>query len=77
VTVLHTFQGAEGTGCSVELLQASDGSLYGATNPGGLGSSVAFKSDLNGTLTVLHTFDPYFECEEPTGRLVEGLDGFF
>ncbi len=77
VTVLHTFQPSEGGGCPEELLQASDGNLYGATNIGSPPSfAVAFKMDLAGNFALLHVFNSYTECAEPTGRLVEGLDGF-
>jgi uncharacterized repeat protein (TIGR03803 family) len=78
VTVLHTFQPSEGGGCPEELLQASDGYLYGATNVGSPGApAAAFKMDLAGNFTLLFQFNPSTECAEPTGRLVEGIDGFF
>ncbi len=41
------------------LVQASDGNLYGASLGGGASSSgTLFSSDLSGSLTTLHSFDP-------------------
>ena len=78
-TVLHTFSGApDGAYPSGELLQASDGYLYGTTAGGGLENRGAiFKMALDGTLTTVFGFTGNSEGTDPRGGLVEGVDGNF
>ncbi|MBV9302959.1 MAG: hypothetical protein JOY62_16020 [Acidobacteriaceae bacterium] len=59
LTTLHSFDGADGQIPQSELVQATDGNLYGTTDggscPGQCGT--VFKITLEGELTTLHTFD--------------------
>ena len=61
-TVLHSFDGTDGTSPASGLVQATNGDLYGTTLGGGLGESeggdgTVFKITPGGTLTMLHSFD--------------------
>jgi uncharacterized repeat protein (TIGR03803 family) len=55
LTTLHTFTNAEGFQGG-QLIQGSDGNLYGGLNLGGNGWGTLFKATTSGTVTVLHTF---------------------
>jgi uncharacterized repeat protein (TIGR03803 family) len=65
LTMLHSFDGSDGSGPSAPLIQGSDGSLYGTTVSGGAYSSydcpggcgTVFKVTTGGTFTLLHSFD--------------------
>lgn len=64
-----------------ELIQATDGNIYGVTHAGGNaacfdGCGTIFKMTLSGTLTTLHMFDDS-DGEYPYGGLVEAGDGMF
>jgi uncharacterized repeat protein (TIGR03803 family) len=66
-----------------DLMEASDGNLYGTTHGGGnftycpqSGCGTVFKLTLSGTLTTLHTFAKR-EGEYPAPGLVEGAKGTF
>ena len=57
LTVLHNFNGADGSNPEAKLLQASDGNFYGTTFGGGAnGLGTVFKITPAGTLTTLHSF---------------------
>ncbi len=60
-----------------ELMQGSDGALYGTTQSGGTyGSGTLFKVNRDGTgFTVLKNFDYYTTGGNPNGRLIQGSDG--
>ena len=75
LTTLHSFDfSTDGSGPGSELIQASDGNLYGTTLGGGSGGSgTVFKTTLQGTLTTLHSFLAN-EGSGPNG-LVEAIDG--
>ena len=74
-TTLHIFASTEGSGIGAELLQASDGNLYGMANSGGAnGFGSIFKMTLAGTVTVLHSFDNS-DGANPCCGLIEGTDG--
>ncbi|MFL0357571.1 choice-of-anchor tandem repeat GloVer-containing protein [Erythrobacter sp. GH1-10] len=63
-----------------QLIQASDGYLYGVTQNGGAfgGGGTVFKISLNGDYTQLHSFgNGEFDGDTPSGGLVEAADGNF
>src|SRR5260370_1090715 len=58
------------------LVQATDGNLYGTTSAGGAnGYGTIFKITPGGTLTTLHSFDPFVEGAASYGGLIQGTDG--
>lgn len=58
VTVLHSFDGADGQYPQGRLLRGSDGRLYGSTSAGGsLGLGTVFAVAADKTHTILHAFD--------------------
>ena len=82
-TILHDFTSTwqiEGNGPSTPLVQGSDGDFYGTSQVGGNGGSgrgTVFRMTSNGTVTVLHTFPGGVDGANPTGPLIQGLDGNF
>ena len=77
VTVLHEFTGPpDGLGPQAQLLQASDGHLYGTTQSGGLANNgTVFRVTLDGTFTTLHALSQAVDGFAPRVRLVQGADG--
>jgi len=73
-TVLINLAGSLGQTPLAQLLQASDGALYGTTYAGGSGNGVVFRLTTNGIYNVLHTFAAG-EGSGPLGGLLEGCDG--
>lgn len=61
-----------------ELIQATDGNLYGTTIYGGScsGCGTVFRITLHGLLTTIHSFDSYHGAG-PYGGLVQSSDGSF
>jgi len=58
LTVLHSFDGTDGSNPYAGMVQATDGNFYGTTNSGGTnGLGTVFKMTLEGVLTVLHSFN--------------------
>src|SRR5580704_12251687 len=58
VTVLHSFDGTDGSGPTGSLVQATDGNLYATTNTlGAFGYGNIYSITTGGILTVLHSFD--------------------
>lgn len=77
LTVLHSFDGADGNYPSSVLLQATDGNFYGTTIYGGtFNDGTIFKITPDGTLTVLHSFNGA-DGEYPYGGLMQATDGSF
>jgi len=75
LTTLANFDGANGSGPSGELIQATDGNFYGTTYFGGAyGSGTVFKVDPTGVLTTLYNFD-YSDGYGPSAALVQATDG--
>lgn len=72
----------DGTGPDGPLLQAANGSFYGATVFGGNGTACTsgcgtiFKITANGTLTTLHAFD-YTDGKNPNAGLAQASNGEF
>ena len=83
LTTLYSFCGkakcADGAYPSAELVQASDGNLYGTTPGGGAtDSGTVFKITPSGTLTTIYSFCTKAGCPdgiEPVGALIEATDG--
>jgi len=78
VNILHDFDGtATGAYPKGDLLEASNGKLYGMTYAGGsLNLGVAFEFDLSGpTFTKFHDFGNYPFGRHPHGSLIEASDG--
>jgi uncharacterized repeat protein (TIGR03803 family) len=77
--VLHSFDPGIGEGINpfAPLVQGVDGNLYGTTaNGGGSGMGAVFKVDLDGNLTVLHSFAGYpTDGASPLGGLTLGANG--
>jgi uncharacterized repeat protein (TIGR03803 family) len=85
VTTLYKFCSqadcADGSNPFSNLVQGTDGNLYGLTTLGGTtscpyGCGTVFKIRLEGSLTTLHSFDGD-DGSEPTGALIQGSDGNF
>ncbi len=90
LTTLYTF--CTQSGCmdggipQGQLIQASDGDLYGTTDVGGdqqfggNGQGTVFKISLKGKLTTLYRFCPGNSCTDgidPTAGVIQGKDGNF
>ncbi len=79
-TLLHSFNYADGLGPE-ELVQGTDGNLYGTTGGGGannscdFGCGTVFTITPGGTLTTLHSFD-YTDGDQPVA-LILAIDGNF
>lgn len=75
-TILYTFCAqincADGVNPQGTLVLDSSGNLYGTTSAGGdpiSSSGTIFKLDPSGSLTVLHTFCPQFQCSDGANPL--------
>lgn len=79
-TSLHSFTNFDGSAPRTELVQASDGNLYGTTSSGGMFGSgslgTVFKMTPAGVVTMLHSF-LLNEGFDPDAGLVEDGDGVF
>jgi uncharacterized repeat protein (TIGR03803 family) len=75
--VLHTFTGPDGVNPIGQLVQGTDGDLYGTTLDGGAnGVGTIFKISTTGDFTLLYTFDGTHGAH-PLAGLVQGYDGNF
>jgi uncharacterized repeat protein (TIGR03803 family) len=91
LTTLYSFcsvaKCADGSGPASELIQATDGNLYGTTNAGGItnsnctgGCGTIFKITTAGALTTLHSFCAQAHCVDgshPSAALLQATDGNF
>jgi uncharacterized repeat protein (TIGR03803 family) len=77
LTILYSFGGGnDGANPYGNLIQASDGSLYGMTPSGGAsGAGTVFKITTAGVETVLYSFAGGTDGGSPAGSLVEANDG--
>jgi uncharacterized repeat protein (TIGR03803 family) len=78
LTVLHRFDGTDGSNPYDRLTQATDGNFYGTTNQGGANIyfGTIFEITTDGTLTTLHTFDGT-HGEYSYAGLLQSTDGLF
>jgi len=79
LTVLHNFTGSDGANPQAGLVMDKAGNLYGTTvfggQPGGGGSGTVFKLDTSLNLTVLHSFTPGSDGQEPYAGLIMDAAG--
>ncbi|MGB7924263.1 MAG: choice-of-anchor tandem repeat GloVer-containing protein [Pyrinomonadaceae bacterium] len=77
MTILHAFNGTDGSAPQSPLVQAPDGFLYGTTASGGqFQSGTAFKINAAGIFTTLHNFGPRPNPVSPSAPIL-GRDGLF
>jgi uncharacterized repeat protein (TIGR03803 family) len=77
-SVLHTFSGPDGINPFGQLVQGTDGYLYGTTLDGGAhGVGTVFKISTEGDFTLLYTFDGTHGAHPFAGGLTQGYDGNF
>ncbi|HWX21995.1 MAG TPA: choice-of-anchor tandem repeat GloVer-containing protein [Candidatus Binatia bacterium] len=79
LTTLVSFGGTNGAAPSATLVQGADGSFYGTTESGGMGSrGTIFKMAPSGALTTLFEFiAPYPDGADPQAALAPGPGGDF
>jgi uncharacterized repeat protein (TIGR03803 family) len=82
LTTLHSFTGSvDGVHPSAELVQATDGNLYGTTEgEPGTSDGTVFKITPSGTLTTVYSFCSQKDCADgrsPDAKLVQASDGNF
>jgi uncharacterized repeat protein (TIGR03803 family) len=77
LTVLHNFDGSDGSGPNAGLVQGANGTFYGTTFGGGTTSNgTAFEITAQGSFTTLHNFDGADGSGIYSG-LIQGRDGNF
>jgi uncharacterized repeat protein (TIGR03803 family) len=79
LTVLHSFDGADGERSFAALVQGADGNFYGTTSFGGGNAAycgTVFKITPSGALTTLHSFGGADGCGSNAG-LIRATDGDF
>src|SRR5207249_7152750 len=78
ITVLHRFNGTDGSAPKGGVVQGSDGNLYGTASGGGkYNGGVAFKLTLGGVLTILKSFNPQSLDGYEPWTLILATDGKF
>src|ERR1017187_9003430 len=81
ITTLFTFDGTHGASPYAELVQATNGDLYGTTWGGGAkNAGTVFKINPAGTLTTLYSFCSQANCTEglePEDGLLQAANGDF
>jgi uncharacterized repeat protein (TIGR03803 family) len=81
VTILHSFDGMDGSGNSAPaLIQAANGNFYGTTVGGGpADKGTAFEITADGTFTTLYSFCANSGCPDGSGPngLMQAADGNF
>jgi len=76
-TVLHSFNGTDGTGPQTGMVRDSEGNFYGTTGGGGqFNLGTIFKLDGKGNLTVLYNFGASAsDASVPAGGLIQDAAG--
>jgi len=77
-TVLHSFTGTGGDGSNPTggLVRDHKGNLYGTTlNGGAYGSGTAFELDSAGRYTILRSFDPSIDGQNPYAVMIQDTKG--
>jgi uncharacterized repeat protein (TIGR03803 family) len=78
VTVVHSFDGTDGSNAVGGMILGADGNLYGDTWSGGsLGNGITFKITPAGTETALHNFANTGDGANPANVLVAGSGIFY
>ncbi len=90
LTILHTFEGTDGSAADMAPIQATDGNIYGTTNLGGAGldcqngydgCGTIYQITSNGEFTKLYDFCTQGGQDCPDGwlpnGLIQGTDGKF
>ena len=80
VSTVHEFNGTDGSVPIGELIQASDGRLYGVTQLGGLSGATGtvFRIESDGSFTSLHSFQSsQSDGTQPLGRIVQSPTSVF
>ena len=76
-TIVHSFDGMDGTFPQYGLTLARDGSLYGTTVRGGdSNAGTIYRIDRYGVFSVLYSFEPAITGASPT-RLIQARNGHF
>ncbi len=76
-SIVHSFDGTDGTFPQYGLTLARDGSLYGTTVRGGdSNSGTIYRIDRHGAFSVLYSFEPAITGASPT-RLIQARNGHF
>jgi uncharacterized repeat protein (TIGR03803 family) len=75
-TVLHSFNGSDGTQPYAGLLFANDGKYYGTTAAGKTAGTI-FSIDPSGNFSLLYSFPGGSGGATPNGALIQGGDGDF
>ena len=83
-TVLHSFQGPDGSFSESNVVRDSAGNLYATTVQGGLvstncyfGCGTVVKLEPSGTETVLHAFENQSDGESPTGVVIDSKGNLY
>ena len=77
--VVHAFSSVDPAGYNpaFSLLQTADGNIYGSTFfGGGWNDGTVFRAAADGTVTVVHSFNGFYEGLSATA-LIQGTDGNF
>jgi uncharacterized repeat protein (TIGR03803 family) len=77
VTLIYSFAGgSDGDNPTGDLIQATDGNLYGMTHIGGSsGKGVIFKCTTAGVETIIHNFNGASDGANANGSLIQASDG--
>lgn len=77
VTVLHLFDGSDGSWPYSGLIQATDGSFYGTTYSGGTDNlGTIFRITPSGKFKTVHSFSLWVDGGYPQGGLLQASDGY-
>jgi uncharacterized repeat protein (TIGR03803 family) len=77
ITIVHSFNGADGGYPTGPLTQPDINTLYGTTYQGGAtGCGTVFKITLKGAFTSLHSFDCFTDGGSPVAGVVAASNGF-